>query len=94
TQQRSYIDPDLISDVSIDKGPSLTSSAIGGTVAIRTLGVDDILRDGKNVGLRLKGDLWNNGVEPASRNSHSTTEDLYSEPHQNRGGLFGSDSES
>ena len=94
TQQRSYIDPDLISDVAIDKGPSLTSSAIGGTVAIRTLGVDDILRDGKNVGLRLKGDVWNNGVEPASRNSHSATESLYSEPHQHRGGLFGSDSES
>ena len=94
TQQRSYIDPDLISDVSIDKGPSLTSSAIGGTVAIRTLGVRDILRDGKTVGLRLKGDLWNNGVEPASRDSHSTTEKLYAEPHKNRGGLFGSDSES
>lgn len=94
TQQRSYIDPDLISDVSIDKGPSLTSSAIGGTVAIRTLGVDDILRDGQNVGLRLKGDLWNNGVAPASRNRHSATENLYAEPHRNRGGLFGSDAES
>ncbi|NNA69245.1 TonB-dependent receptor [Pseudomonas gessardii] len=94
TQQRSYIDPDLISDVSIDKGPSLTSSAIGGTVAIRTLGVDDILRDGQNVGLRLKGDLWNNGVAPASRNRHSATESLYAEPHRNRGGLFGSDAES
>lgn len=93
TQQRSYIDPDLISDVSIDKGPSLTSSAIGGTVKMRTIGVDDILREGKDVGLRLKGDLWNNGVAPASRDGHSRTQDLYSEPHQSRGGLFGSEAE-
>ncbi|NVZ69136.1 TonB-dependent receptor [Pseudomonas costantinii] len=94
TQQRSYIDPDLISDITIDKGPSLTSSAIGGTVSMRTLGVDDILRDGKNIGLRLKGDLWNNGVAPASRDAHSRTESLYSEPHRSRGGLFGSTAES
>ncbi|CAI9003958.1 hemoglobin/transferrin/lactoferrin receptor protein [Pseudomonas chlororaphis] len=94
TQQRSYIDPDLISDIAIDKGPSLTSSAIGGTVKMRTLGVEDILQDGKNIGLRLKGDLWNNGIAPASRDSHSMTEELFSEPHQSRGGLFGSKAES
>lgn len=93
TQQRSYIDPDLISDISIDKGPSLTSSAIGGTVKMRTLGVGDILKDGQNIGLRLKGDFWNNGVAPASRDPHSKTQDLYSEPHQSRGGLFGSQAE-
>ncbi|WP_265532876.1 TonB-dependent receptor [Pseudomonas saponiphila] len=94
TQQRSYIDPDMISDIAIDKGPSLTSSAIGGTVKMRTLGVGDILKDGQNVGLRLKGDLWNNGVAPARRDPHSKTESLYSEPHQSRGGLFGSEAES
>ncbi|QOQ76283.1 TonB-dependent receptor [Pseudomonas poae] len=93
TQQRSYIDPDMISDVTIDKGPSLTSSAIGGTVKMRTLTVDDILKDGQTIGLRLKGDLWNNGVAPASRDPHSKTEDLYSEPHQSRGGLFGSEAQ-
>lgn len=93
TQQRSYIDPDMISDITIDKGPSLTSSAIGGTVKMRTLTVDDILKDGQTIGLRLKGDLWNNGVAPASRDPHSKTEDLYSEPHQSRGGLFGSEAQ-
>ncbi|MCF5248593.1 TonB-dependent receptor plug domain-containing protein, partial [Pseudomonas sp. PA-5-4B] len=93
TQQRSYIDPDLISDITIDKGPSLTSSAIGGTVKMRTLGVGDILKDGQNIGLRLKGDVWNNGVAPASRDPHSKTQDLYAEPHQSRGGLFGSQAE-
>ncbi|WP_430443315.1 MAG: TonB-dependent receptor domain-containing protein [Pseudomonas piscis] len=94
TQQRSYIDPDLISDVTIDKGPSLTSSAIGGTVKMRTLGVEDILKDGKDFGLRLKGELWNNGVAPASRDPHSLTEDLFTKPHQSRGGLFGSEAQS
>lgn len=94
TQQRSYVDPDLISDISIDKGPSLTSSAIGGTVKMRTLNVDDILKDGQNLGLRLKGDLWNNGVAPASRDPQSETQSLYSQPHQSRGGLLGSQAES
>lgn len=94
TQQRSYIDPDLISDITIDKGPSLTSSAIGGTVKMRTLSVDDILKDGQNIGLRLKGDVWNNGVAPASRDPHSQTQSLDSEPHQRRAGLFGSQAQS
>ncbi|TYK60380.1 TonB-dependent receptor [Pseudomonas synxantha] len=94
TQQRSYIDPDLISDVTIDKGPSVDSSAIGGTVKMRTLGVEDILRDGQNIGLRLKGEAWNNGVAPAYRDGHSSEGSLYAEPHRNRGGLFGSQAES
>lgn len=94
TQQRSYIDPDLISDITIDKGPSLTSSAIGGTVKMRTLSVDDILKDGQDMGLRLKGDLWNNGVAPADRDPRSATQNLYSEPHRSRGGLLGSQAES
>ncbi|MFO2464417.1 TonB-dependent receptor [Pseudomonas sp. 15FMM2] len=94
TQQRSYIDPDLISDITIDKGPSLTSSAIGGSVNMRSLGIDDILRDNNTIGLRLKGDFWNNGVAPASRDAHSTSEDLTAQPHMKRGGLFGSKAES
>src|SRR5690606_37613746 len=70
TQQRSYIDPDLISDVIINKGPDLTAAgagAIGGAVNMTTIGVQDILKDGKNFGVRLKGEIWDNGVKQAHR---------------------------
>lgn len=67
TANRSYVDPDLIADVLINKGPSLApgaSGAIGGTVEMRTIGVKDVLKEGKNFGVRVKGALWNNGIEP------------------------------
>ncbi|KAA0907253.1 TonB-dependent receptor, partial [Aquicoccus porphyridii] len=64
TQQRSYIDPDLVSSVTVDKGPSTRSGAIGGSVEMRTIGVKDILVDGKDLGVRFTGDVWNNGVAP------------------------------
>ncbi|CAL4870015.1 Vitamin B12 transporter BtuB (plasmid) [Asticcacaulis sp. MM231] len=62
--QRSYLDPDLISSVTITKGPSLeanASGAIGGTVSMDTLKPADILREGKTQGLRIR-----TGVSDAS----------------------------
>lgn len=94
TQQRSYIDPDLISSVTVNKGPTVKSGAIGGTVDMQTIGVNDILVDGSSVGVRLKGDLWNNGIAPAHRSSGFGTESLTSVPHDSRGSLFGSDAQS
>lgn len=99
TQQRSYIDPDLISDVTINKGPTLKSGAIGGTVEMRTLGVKDILVDGNSFGMRLKGDVWNNGVAPERRTGMAAApgreaENLETAPHVGRGSLFGSQAKS
>ncbi|MFY3139706.1 TonB-dependent receptor domain-containing protein [Achromobacter xylosoxidans] len=96
TQQRSYIDPDLISDVTVNKGPSVKSGAIGGSVEMRTLGVRDILTEGSKIGVRLKGDLWNNGVAPQHRTGRPPVsewdpqESLFAVPHASHGGLFGS----
>ncbi|MGR6656676.1 TonB-dependent receptor domain-containing protein [Pseudomonas mosselii] len=94
TQQRSYIDPDLISSVTVNKGPSTRSGAIGGSVEMKTIGVEDILVDGKDVGVRLTGNLWNNGVEPEHRNRNARDEDLSAVPRDQRGSLFGSKAES
>ncbi|EMC2290391.1 TonB-dependent receptor [Salmonella enterica] len=58
TASRSYVDPDFISSVSIEKGPSAgadATGATGGVVRMSTIGVDDILLPGKNFGVRLKG---------------------------------------
>lgn len=98
TQQRSYIDPDLISDITINKGPTLKSGAIGGTVEMRTIGVKDIVVDGKSFGLRLKGDVWNNGVAPPFRSGNPLGPDdedsLSAQPRDSRGSLFGSQAKS
>ncbi|MBI1650568.1 TonB-dependent receptor [Hyphomicrobium sulfonivorans] len=55
---RSYVDPDFIGSVTIEKGPSAAADgagAIGGIVRMDTIGVDDILLPGKNSGVRFKG---------------------------------------
>ncbi|MGY2291614.1 TonB-dependent receptor domain-containing protein [Pseudomonas sp. SDO528_S397] len=76
-QQRSYIDPDLISEITVNKGPSLeadAAGAIGGIVKMKTLQPKDILKDGETVGVRLKGDFSSNSVErPSTYNATPRT---------------------
>ena len=65
-QQRSYLDPDLISAISIEKGPSLAAnaaSAIGGVVYMETLKAEDILDDGQAWGLRVRGGVADNSID-------------------------------
>lgn len=60
---RTYIDPDFISSVSIEKGISSApdaTGATGGLVRASIIGVDDILLPGKNYGIRLRGGLATN----------------------------------
>lgn len=62
---RTYIDPDLISSISINKGPTMdaqATGAIGGLVSMRTIGADDILKKGHTLGLRIKGSLIGNNT--------------------------------
>ena len=65
--QRTYLDPDLISSVTITKGPSLgvnASGGIGGVVEMETLKLDDVLREGRSSGLRVR-----TGVASGSANN-------------------------
>ncbi|MGU3576024.1 TonB-dependent receptor domain-containing protein [Brucellaceae bacterium C25G] len=60
---RSYVDPDFIGGVMIEKGPSSAadgSGAIGGMVRMNTIGVNDILRPDKDFGIRIKGGFNSN----------------------------------
>ncbi|WP_133490489.1 TonB-dependent receptor [Alcanivorax sp. 24] len=79
---RSYVDPDLIGGVEIDKGPTMTAGgtgAIGGLVNMRTIDADDIAKPGNSYGLRLRGSLiGNNSGSPA---------DLGTQAGYNVGGL-------
>lgn len=62
---RTYVDPDLIGGISITKGPDGgVAGAIGGTIAMETLGVDDILRPGQSWGVRVRGGGSTNTVDP------------------------------
>ncbi len=94
TQQRSYIDPDLISDMTITKGPDLTpaaAGAIGGSVSMTTLRKEDILKPGQTFGFRLKGELWDNGVKQAYRPEYlNGSEELTANVRDSRPNIFGS----
>ncbi|MDQ1061562.1 TonB-dependent receptor [Stenotrophomonas sp. SORGH_AS_0282] len=60
--QRTYLDPDLISSLTVTKGPSLGANAsggIGGVVEMETLNIGDVLRDGQDAGLRVRSGISN-----------------------------------
>lgn len=70
TQNRSYISPDLISSVTVEKGASTQaggSGAIGGVVAMQTIGVKDVVKAGQQTGIRITGNVWSNSTKPNMR---------------------------
>lgn len=63
-QGYSYIDPNLLSSVDITRGAVTTEggSGLAGSVNFRTLGVDDVLMDGKDKGVLGRLSWGSNGV--------------------------------
>lgn len=64
---RNYVDPNLISSVYVEKGPSLdrnVRSGIGGSVALKTLDVDDFIAKDKKFGMEIKLEGGNNSIKP------------------------------
>lgn len=64
---RNYVDPDMIGGVVIEKGPSASVygvGATGGLVRMETINADDIIKDGKNWGIRVRGGLMSNTATP------------------------------
>lgn len=60
---RSYVDPDLIGAVKIEKGPVMSAEgtgATGGVISMNTIGAADIIKDGNNWGLRVRGSAMGN----------------------------------
>ena len=85
---RAYVDPDLISTVSINKGPTNNAQgmgAVGGVVVMETLKTADILRDGEHHGVRFKAGMQSNSVD-AQGNFDAT-------PRSDAPGLVDSDGE-
>ncbi|AOA57919.1 TonB-dependent receptor [Acinetobacter larvae] len=70
-QNRTYIDPNLISSIRVQKGYSLnpsSSNANAGEVVAQTLQVEDILLEGKKFGGTIKLGTQNNSIAPHSSN--------------------------
>lgn len=61
---RTYVDPDLLAGVDITKGSDASSGGIAGSVAMRTLSVEDVIEDGERFGVRLKGGFGTNTTSP------------------------------
>lgn len=67
SNNRNYVDPNLISSIYIEKGPSLNpevKSGIGGSVAMKTLEIDDIVPEGEQFALEIKTEIGNNAISP------------------------------
>ena len=65
---RTFVDPDFVAGIDITKGSDATSAGIAGTVAIRTLGAGDIVREGNRFGLRVRGGFGTNTSAPEPGN--------------------------
>lgn len=77
TSNRSFVDPDFISHIAIEKGPSMGNAiagGIGGSVSMSTLTADDIVPAGESYAIRLKASLSNNSRDPGSHMSRSILE--------------------
>jgi len=64
---RNYLDLNMISSIMAEKGPSMTRgirTGIGGSIQVKTLEVDDIVRPGETFGFELKTEAATNSVKP------------------------------
>lgn len=61
---RTFVDPDFIGGIDITKGADAASWGNAGNVAMRTLGVADIVEPGETWGIRVKGSIAGNTSKP------------------------------
>jgi len=69
TSNRSFVDPDFISHIAIEKGPSMGNAiagGIGGSVSMTTIAADDIVPEGETMAIRVKASLSTNSSTPGS----------------------------
>ena len=61
---RTYVDPDFIAGVEINKGADTASWGNAGSVSMRTVNASDIVKDGNRWGIRVKGGMGGNTSKP------------------------------
>jgi hemoglobin/transferrin/lactoferrin receptor protein len=63
---RTFVDPDFIASIDINKGSDIASRGIAGTVAMRTLEASDIVKPGETWSVRAKGSFNGNTSDPVT----------------------------
>lgn len=61
---RTFVDPDLLAGADIRKGSDASSRGIAGTVAMRTLSADDVVKAGEKWGVWVKSGFGTNTATP------------------------------
>lgn len=61
---RTFVDPDLLAGVDIQKGSDASSRGIAGTVAMRTLSASDVVKPGEAWGVWVKSGFGTNTATP------------------------------
>lgn len=61
---RTFVDPDLLASIDVVRGADSASYGIAGTVAMRTIDAKDLIADGRNFGIKLRGALVSNRSKP------------------------------
>lgn len=64
---RTYLDPDLIGSVTVEKGPSAAADGVGatgGVVRVNTLGASDLIADGGHFGIQARAGMTGNNSNP------------------------------
>lgn len=61
---RTFVDPDFIASIDISKGSDVASRGIAGSVTMRTVDADDIVKAGETWGVRVKGSFGTNTSSP------------------------------
>lgn len=80
---RNYVDPNMIGSISVEKGPSLSegvTTGIGGSVQIKTLDVDDIVKPGQPWGIEIKTETASNSVSPSDSGKGMFGQDYHDIP--------------
>jgi hemoglobin/transferrin/lactoferrin receptor protein len=79
---RTFVDPDFIASIDVNKGSDIASRGIAGTVTMRTLEAADIVKPGETWGVRIKGSFTGNtsDPEPGARGGYTWPGAYYQPP--------------
>ena len=87
---RSYIDPNLVSNVQIYKGAGAVrdvNTGIGGAMVVNTLSVDDVIKPGEDFGIELKVEGSSNAVKERIPTLHTGEDYRDVEGYPNNNGV-------
>jgi hemoglobin/transferrin/lactoferrin receptor protein len=79
---RTFVDPDLLAGVDITKGSDASSRGIAGTVAMRTLSANDVVKPGATWGVWVKSGFGTNTAtpRPGDRGGYTWPQPYVSDP--------------